>query len=232
MNAPRWLFVAGDGSVPAGTDWLAPAEERVQSQLRFAPRRAAWRIGRWTAKRALLAWLGEEESPEALARLAVLADPAGIPRAFRDGEPLPISLSLSHRSGAALAALVAGADGLGCDLEQVERRDRAFVDDVFTAAEREQIDAAPPAAAELTIALLWSGKESALKAAGVGLRVDTRAVEIELELAPSFGPWRPFSARGPHGHLRSGWWQRRGDLVLTVAGPVGLPTPVSLRDDD
>ena len=58
MNAPvLWLAVRA-AAVPEGDAWLGEAERAVQSKLRFAPRRASWRLGRWAAKRALGQVLG------------------------------------------------------------------------------------------------------------------------------------------------------------------------------
>jgi 4'-phosphopantetheinyl transferase len=42
--------------VPAGDEWLCAREAACLARLRFAKRRADWRLGRWTAKRALAAY--------------------------------------------------------------------------------------------------------------------------------------------------------------------------------
>ncbi|MGZ6641917.1 MAG: hypothetical protein ACXVFT_08780 [Solirubrobacteraceae bacterium] len=68
--------------------------------LRLAKRRDDWRLGRWTAKAAVAAWLGVGAE-----RIEVLAAADGAPDAWLDGAPVPVSLSLSHRAGRALAAV-------------------------------------------------------------------------------------------------------------------------------
>ena len=70
---------------------------------------------------------------------------------------------------------------LGCDLEIVEPRSDAFVADYFTAEEQEVVRQACPADRFALIALIWSAKESALKALQSGLRIDTRSLSVALD---------------------------------------------------
>ena len=41
-----------EANVPEDNTWLSPREVAFADRLRFAKRRADWRLGRWTAKRA------------------------------------------------------------------------------------------------------------------------------------------------------------------------------------
>src|SRR5215472_5275 len=100
MDAPGWLSQR-QADVPAGDDWLGDSERLVLASLRDARRRADWRLGRWTAKRALGAWLGM-----APARFEVLRATDGAPEAWLDGQHSGVSVSLSHRAGRALAVVV------------------------------------------------------------------------------------------------------------------------------
>ncbi|MFN8642278.1 MAG: hypothetical protein U0802_11705 [Candidatus Binatia bacterium] len=77
----RYLLQAS-GDVPADDAWLAPVERVRLAQLRVAKRRADWRLGRWTAKRAVAAALGV-----AVDRVAVIAAAGGAPLALLDGVP-------------------------------------------------------------------------------------------------------------------------------------------------
>ena len=63
---------------------------------------------------------------------------------------------------------------LGCDLEVIEPRSEEFVADYFTTEEQKMVSQAPIADRSKLLALLWSAKESALKALREGLRFDTR----------------------------------------------------------
>jgi len=72
------------------------------------------------------------------------------------------------------------------------------------------------------VTLLWSAKESALKALGVGLRADTRSVSLaeppESGCLRNADPiWRRLSMRCAFGEL-PGWWQSSDDFVRTVVG--------------
>ena len=130
MGAPGWLSRHA-ADVPPGDDWLCDAERRVQRGLRLQRRREDWRLGRWTAKCAVGAWLGIQ--PE---RIAALRGPGGAPEAWLDGSPLPVSLSISHRAGHALAVVGPASVAVGCDLELIEPRSGAFVREWLSPAEQ------------------------------------------------------------------------------------------------
>jgi len=206
-----WLLV-GAADVPEGDGWLSAGERDVQAGLRFPKRRSDWRLGRWTAKRAVAAFLG---GPEPTA-VEVVAAGDGAPEALVDGLPAGVAISISHRDGNALCA-VAGSDAsLGCDLEAVEPRSDAFVRDYFTPAEVQLIDGVPAGERDVLVTLVWSAKESALKALRTGLRVDTRSVEVDA-LDGDGSTWGPVSVRqAADDRSFAGWWRRQDDLVMTV----------------
>src|ERR1039458_300915 len=165
--------------VPQGNDWLS-AEETVHfNTLRFAKRSADWRLGRWTAKRAIAFFLNLPAHSQELANIEIWPAPSGAPEAFVENVPAPVAISISHRDGTALCAIASsrvdlGSD-LGCDLEIIEPRSDAFVADYFAPEEQALIARTSPADRSLILALLWSAKESALKALREGLRLDSRA---------------------------------------------------------
>ena len=119
---------------------------------------------------------------------------------------------------AACATAAAGV-ALGCDLEIVEPRGDAFAADYFTPEEQALITSASADLRPRLLALLWSAKESVLKAVHTGLRADTRSVRIEfLEASPvsSDGAWHLLRAR--YQALRfEGQWRETGGLVRTFA---------------
>jgi 4'-phosphopantetheinyl transferase len=61
----------------------------------------------------------------------------------------------------------------------VEARSPAFVEDYFSADEQALIADISLPERSLLLALLWSAKESALKALRVGLRLDTRCMSVK-----------------------------------------------------
>jgi phosphopantetheinyl transferase len=119
-------------------------------------------------------------------QLSILNDEAGAPYVHREGTGrLPLSLSISHRGdwGLAAVALMPGAS-IGADLETVEPRDPALVRQFFSESEADRVGRTGGRAAERTVARIWSAKEAVLKAMGLGLRHDTRDIEVGDEIAP------------------------------------------------
>ena len=108
--------------------------------MHVAKRRSDWRLGRWAAKHALAAYVG---CASRLAGVEIRAAESGAPEVFLDGHPAPLTLSLSHAAGRGLCAIAAAGVALGCDLERIESRSRAFVVDYFTDDEQRVIAAAP-----------------------------------------------------------------------------------------
>ncbi len=234
-----WLEQA-EADVPAEEDWLGPDEIRLLSGMRFAKRRADWRLGRWTAKQAVAAYLHLPGGPSDLAAIEVLPAPSGAPLAWFKNEMAPLMISISHSAGRAICAVAPSGAGLGCDLELIEARSECFVSDYFATDEQATISRVSPNERNQLVTLLWSAKESALKMLGVGLRVDTRSVEVNLveesqpvrencapctvegsDRACCRNQWRPLQVRYADGQIFDGWWQRSGYFLRTlVAAPV------------
>src|SRR4051794_33750535 len=151
MSPPRWLTRCS-ADVPTGDAWLSARERAVAAGLRMARRREDWRLGRWTGKAAVAAVCGVEPH-----RVEVIAAADGAPEPYVDGRRLELSLSLTHGAGRALA-VVADAAVVGCDLELVEPRSRAFAEDWLAPSERAWAAGDP-----LRTNLVWTAKEAAAK---------------------------------------------------------------------
>jgi 4'-phosphopantetheinyl transferase len=231
-----------ESDVPANNNWLSPHEAAALAAMRFLKRRSDWRLGRWTAKQALAACFKLPTNLLALADLEIRAASSGAPEVFLHGDPADIAISLSHRAGTALCTLGPPGRNFGCDLEMVEPRSAAFVDDYFTAAEKALIADTSPSGLPLLLALLWSGKESALKALRVGLRLDTRCMSVSpgqtvpphpyasLGLAADSGGWYPLRIHYSSAQTFSGWWRLESDLVRTVVSDAPFHAPLSARE--
>ena len=76
--------------------------------------------------------------------------------------------------------------------------------------------------------LVWSAKESALKVLRVGLRADTRSVEITVRSDLLVDGWAPFTAALDTGPVLHGWWRRDGVYLLTVSAQGPLDPPSAL----
>jgi 4'-phosphopantetheinyl transferase len=213
--------------VPAADDWLNANEQLRLAAMRFPKRRDDWRLGRWTAKRAVAAWLKLSEDPRVLATIEIRAAASGAPEVLVVNRPARFELSLSHRSGVALCALAEPA--AGCDLEVIEHRDGAFLADYFTVEEQELVAAAPVAERARLLTLLWSGKESVLKALRTGLRLDTRCVVVRPAATPGCDePWHRLAAWYA-GRLFQGWWREAEGLVRTLMADRDSAEPCELR---
>lgn len=164
--------------------------------------------------------LGVAVSP---ASLEILASGDGHPEAFDRRGPVPLSLSLSHSAGTGLAVVAPAGTAVGCDIEFIEDRTSTFVTDYFTPPEADAVRAVGPERRELLATLLWSAKESALKALRTGLRADTRSVEVSVpDTTTVVDGWSPL---GIDKSRLSGWWRREASAVLTVVtdDPLGPP---------
>jgi 4'-phosphopantetheinyl transferase len=219
-----------EADVPEKNNWLSPREIVILNALRFVKRRQSWRLGRWTVKRALADCLNFPVLSSALARIEVVPAPSGAPELIVDNQPIDIAVSLSHRNGRAVCALAPTAVELGCDLELIEPHSDAFLTDYFTQDEQELVDNQPESRRQETLAILWSGKESALKALREGLRLDTRCVRVEPEsVLFDSDAWSPIRVRYQDSHILHGWWQAADNMVRTlVAVPLPAP-PIPLR---
>jgi 4'-phosphopantetheinyl transferase len=230
-----------ESDVPGDDRWLSAWERARFNGMRFAKRRADWRLGRWTAKRAVAAHLHLDCDLDALAHIEVTVAASGAPELLLDGHPAEVGISLSHRAGVALCAIGPLDAPFGCDLEMIEPRSDAFVADYFSDKEKELIDQAlPPDRFEL-IALLWSVKESVLKALRIGLRADTRSVCVDslrkedaAELpAKLLWPgnsdcWHPLRACYSGTQDFHGWWRAEDGFLKTVASNRQLQPPVCI----
>ena len=219
-----------ESDVPVENDWLSENEADSLSKLRFAKRRADWRLGRWTAKRALSLYLNVPAHPGVFKEMEIRPALTGAPEAFFASRPAQVTISLSHRAGIATCAVAMSGVEMGCDLEMIEPRSDAFVADYFTPDEQALVARSSAADRPRLLALLWSAKESALKALHAGLRLDTRSVVVSPFAEPfDLNCWSPLQVRYTGGQDFRGWWQLSGSMVRTVVAtpPPGSPIPLT-----
>jgi len=239
-----WLQQS-EADLPAASDWLSENEAIRLNSFRVAKRRSDWRLGRWTAKRAVAGCLKFPEDSLSLRQIEIIPASTGQPEVILRDQTATVTISISHRSGLALCAVAFGDVSLGCDLEMIEPRSDAFVADYFTEKERELVAQSSGEGRSLLVSLLWSAKESALKALHVGLRVDTRSVEVrEVDMHGqwcaetdrrstegalpfqlsniSAANWRSMQVQFAGGTAFCGWWQRSNNIVRTI---VSAPPP-------
>ncbi len=226
MDTPGWL-ISRRGDVPPGDDWLGENEREVLAGLRVERRRSDWRLGRWTAKAALGRWFDLLDSPSN--RIEVLAAADGAPEAWVDGRRAPVSISISHRAGRALAVIDATPAAVGCDLEVVEPRSDAFVSDWLAPSEQRLVIEGDESRRALLANLIWTAKEAAAKVRREGLRLDVRSAVVSLPDAAATSHWRPISVDWPDGAAPTrGWWRAEPGWVMTIAAEPGPAVPRKL----
>lgn len=218
-----------ESDVPPTNEWLSDEETVTLNRLHFAKRRADWRLGRWTAKHAAASFLKLAADSEALASIEIRPAVSGAPEAFVANAPAPLVISLSHRDGTALCAISTSGVDLGCDLEIIEPRSEAFVADYFAPEEQVLVARASPLERIRLVALVWSAKESALKALREGLRLDTRSVIVSLgDGSGDRTCWSALQVRCATGQIFPGWYRNTNSVVRTVVANPQSEAPIPL----
>jgi 4'-phosphopantetheinyl transferase len=213
--------------VPADNNWLSRSELLYLSTLRFPKRHNDWRLGRWAAKRTLALRLGLPARFPILAKIEIRPAASGAPVAFFEDRVAAATISLSHRNGRAVCALAPGSVQLGCDLEFVEPHTDAFLADYFTREEQKLVAEASAADRSRLLTLIWSAKESALKALHMGLRLDTRAVVVKLIETGDLSGWRPLRVcYAAAGQVFDGWWRSSHLAISTLVGDPSPDLPI------
>jgi 4'-phosphopantetheinyl transferase len=222
--------------MPQRLDWVSPQERVRLDGLRFTKRRTEYLLRRWVGKRTVAARIGLPDDAATLARIEVLNRMTGAPYVVVDGAEAPWEVSLSDRAGCAVAVIGAAVSdvtgALGVDLEVVEPRSDGFLTDFLTAAEQDWVRGRPggsdPLARDAAANLIWSAKEAALKVLRLGLRADTRSVEVTVESDVRSDGWARFTAARRDGPVLPGWWRRDGVYLVTVATSGDCDPPAML----
>ncbi len=221
----HWL-IQTLADVPENVDWLSSDERTILEGLRFAKRRNDWLLGRWTAKQAICACQLREGCSFPLLEIRAADD--GAPEVFLNGKPAGISLSISHSHGQGFCAVGLPGWSIGCDLELIEDRKDPFVEDYFTPEEM-AFCRDIPAGRALADNLIWSAKETMLKALRQGLRRDTRSVIVHPDPWENESTWNTWE-----GHCLEtsrtfyGWWRSLHGYVYTLASDQRTSPPGQL----
>ncbi|MDQ1237874.1 MAG: hypothetical protein QG577_58, partial [Thermodesulfobacteriota bacterium] len=156
--------------------------ELAEYSSRVSEKRASeWISGRLALKRTVRRLLEESGNPPIPLRdIRIVKDQKGKPYAERSRMPgqTLCEVSLSHSNGLVMAAATQLGDfrGLGIDVEKVEDRSEPWTEDYFTDRERAASELCQEKSAYFT--KVWCIKEAALKALGLGLRLDLRDIDV------------------------------------------------------
>ena len=207
-NSIYWILVDSKKAALEVSGVLSPSELLKYSAFRFPKRRDEWMLGRWTAK--ALAHSIPAYQHYSLDQIEIRHALEGAPYLQLPERAAPAEcLTISHSGNLALCALTTGLNlKVGADLEKVETRTETFILDYFTPAERQLVNKYPPEARAMVVTLIWSAKESMLKALGVGLRRDTRSVEVlgldgQLPAGDDQGKWQKIQIGEQPGNQRA-----------------------------
>ena len=217
--------------LPNGSDWLSNRELNRLKNMRSTRRRADWRLGRWTAKQALLPYLNKSHNIKDLREIEILAAEDSAPEVFIDNKPAPVAISLSHSGEIGFCAINTNNTPVGCDLEFVDSHSDSFISDYFTVQEQELMNQVPKGERPFYTTLIWSAKESALKALRKGLSLDTRSVQVDLTQEPGTEIWHPMSVEYTESsQVFHGWWREFGDSIYTIVTDPrpGIPVVVTV----
>ena len=230
LPAVYWLSATGD-EVPGDSLWLTGRERGKLEQLRFTKRRADWRLGRWTAKRAVCELWRRQGGKLEMGDVEIIAAEDGAPELHVRGAAADATVSISHCLHVGFAVLSPDGVAVGCDVEKIEPRSDLFISDYFADAEQAMVRGAADRDRPRIMNLIWSAKESTLKALRRGLERDTRGVEVRLASGGrgAGDAWAPFSV--VCAETRSefyGWWKRDGDFLFAVSCSARTDQPLSL----
>jgi 4'-phosphopantetheinyl transferase len=225
------VYASEHPSLAQGQAWpelLSPREERILAGLGHVPRRRKWLMGRAAVKRLVGDMLGEGEGRVPDRKISVLNQPSGEPFVLIEGKGgWGRAISISHRSTVGLAAAPLDESArIGADVETIEPRDPALVRQFYTDSEAQIVEAAGQDRDEI-VSRIWSAKEAVLKLLGLGLRIDTRGVLVNLNGEAFAGcpeGWEPLDvkviAELPRQSMLDSlrvMWRREAGYVLTVA---------------
>lgn len=187
---------------------LSEKEMEKYGSFKIEKRRREWLGGRTALKLAVKKHIAPE-----MAEMDITAvpDKDGRPHLQLRRSPSPVPISLTHSGGYAVAAIGLGqVTAIGVDLEVAEKRSASWAKDCFTGPELEKA-----AGNALALTALWTRKEAALKALGLGLSVDLKEID--------FSSGEPAYA----GHLKE-LWKGLGSPRVHEETPVAIPPGYAL----
>jgi 4'-phosphopantetheinyl transferase len=150
--------------------WLAPPEHPALG----TGEAAVWRLP-----------VGAEHPIESIAARYLGCSPGSV-RVTRSQTGKPeldrpgLAVSLTHSADVVLVAVAAGGEvGVDAELLRPDAAGWTLVDHALTVSERARLEAVPEADQGASFLRTWSRKEAILKAAGTGLGIDPREVDLD-----------------------------------------------------
>ena len=160
------------------------------------------------------------------AQVAILPDDRGVPWLEHDDRGrLHFSLSVSHTTGVAAAALARLPILVGIDVERPIASPFSIIRDYFTESEASQCAAPNTEEVRWRAAEIWALKEAGLKALGTGLAAPTSSVVVcSVGADPTSSGWNGTELGLGESVGNPGWeivgWVRRTLLVVVAVAAV------------
>lgn len=211
-------------------EWLHKSEKEVFSGFKFPKKQNDWLLGRWTAKHAVKHFQRKHYPKLELSDIEIISASDGAPEVYHKGSPLGVLISLSHRHGMGFCVITSTGIQLGCDVEKIENRSALFVKDYFTEKEHAIVLDSLSDDQALCTNLIWSAKESTLKAIRIGLRMDTRALEVDFSTSLPLEQWNALNVTIPEKDLKfQGFWKRNSDFIMTIVADTPAFKPIEIK---
>lgn len=218
-----------DHAIASASGLLSPDEKARAERFSFANDRRDFIAAHALLRRALSS---QHEVEPRDWRFA--AGPGGKPElAAAHGGPIRASFNLSHTNGLVACAIGRGAD-IGIDVEAIDRRAdvMALAERYFSAVERADLRARPPADAGRRFIEIWTLKEAFVKATGAGVTraLDAFSFGVNDDLAVAFEP--------PPGDVAAAWQfalfapVERYRLAVAVRGSAPNRRAITVRPFD
>jgi 4'-phosphopantetheinyl transferase len=173
-NDALHVWSVGPDAADAMHAWLTEAERLRAQRLAAATHRRMF----VAARGALRLLLGHYLHRDALG-LPLTIGPRGKPGL---AGAAPLAFNVTHCDDLALIAL-AGAGAVGVDVERADRKVdvEPLARRCLSEAERRILEARPPAQRAPLFMRYWTRKEAVAKALGVGLAIDFRSIEVDID---------------------------------------------------
>ncbi|MFQ5980220.1 MAG: SDR family NAD(P)-dependent oxidoreductase [Candidatus Heimdallarchaeota archaeon] len=163
--------------------WLRPQELEHCYNFKNGKRQNEWLAGVIAAKTNFLNHIGSFCTP---LEIEVMKKPSGAPivsyfPTSTNAKDFPVTIS--HRMGIAVAYVSFNGGRPGIDLEWLENKPQAFLEEAFTP--QEQVLLVNHDSPQLASVSLWAAKEAVLKSVGLGLDCDLH--ELQTDAVPMDG---------------------------------------------
>lgn len=157
-------------------EFLSSSEETQKLYKFLDPKRQnSFLAGRIAAKRLIRSELEIDPDMQIEVRNSKSEEKKGLPQIFINSKEVKNRvLSISHSED--LACAILSTKKVGADIELVETRHPALVEEAFTESEQTYFHNLQDK--DLMITMIWSAKEAVLKSLGTGLLISAKSVEI------------------------------------------------------